>query len=228
MRNSPWIQQPRSESAPPIQYLRDPPAISKKEQDEITERVSKPTESALYRKSLCWKLDSFMDRGYHSWTKLNLFKDWKNCMWTPVGSIKTTYKLRPHKLPVLNISHCEENGTTSIETPKLDQVSKKHLTVRLATDHPASTCGLGRARREDNSTVSKSVNKYATKVCSNQKPDRLNTRGRPGTFPEPHEYSGSTIKKKTTHVCVILLSGYGKGPQHTGVPGGLVMMSRRP
>ncbi|GFR87668.1 hypothetical protein ElyMa_004229300 [Elysia marginata] len=96
MRSSPWYHQRRSESAPPNQRPKEPPTISQKQQDEITERISKPTESALYRKSLYWKLDSFMDRGFHSWSKMDLFDDCKRCMWTPDGTIKTnSCKIRP-------------------------------------------------------------------------------------------------------------------------------------
>ena len=96
MRNSPWFHQRRSESAPPAQRPKEPPSISQKEQEEITERISKPTESALYRKSLYWKLDSFMERGFHSWSKMDLFDDYKRCMWTHDGTIKTSScKIRP-------------------------------------------------------------------------------------------------------------------------------------
>ncbi|XP_059163167.1 uncharacterized protein LOC131946425 [Physella acuta] len=95
MRNSPWIHQRGSDSAPPVSRPRDPPAISLSEQDEMVERVSRPTESALYRQSLYWKLDSYMDRGFHSWTKMDLFTDSKNSMYTPEGSIKKTCKIRP-------------------------------------------------------------------------------------------------------------------------------------
>lgn len=96
MRSSPWFHQRRSESAPPNQRPKEPPAISQKEQNEITERISKPTESALYRKSLYWKLDSFMERGFHSWSKMDLFDDCKRCMWTPEGTIKAnSCKIRP-------------------------------------------------------------------------------------------------------------------------------------
>ncbi|RUS90127.1 hypothetical protein EGW08_002094 [Elysia chlorotica] len=96
MRSSPWFHQRRSESAPPAQRPKEPPAMSQKEQEEITNRISKPTESALYRKSLYWKLDSFMDRGFHSWSKMDLFDDCKRCMWTHDGTIKnSSCKIRP-------------------------------------------------------------------------------------------------------------------------------------
>lgn len=147
MRNSPWIQQPRSESAPPVHPVRDPPPISRKEQDEIIERLSRPTESALYRKSLCWKLDSFMDRGYHSWTKLDLFKDWKDCMWTPVGSLKTTYKLRPHRLPGLTSGHGDDsNCGSTLETPRLCNTSERCVHVSWGPNLVAKKCELKHKR----------------------------------------------------------------------------------
>ncbi|GFO06075.1 hypothetical protein PoB_003258000 [Plakobranchus ocellatus] len=95
MRSSPWFQPRRSESAPPTQRAREPPSISQKEQEEITERISRPTESALYRKSIFWKIDSFMDRGFHSWSKMDLFGDCKRCMWNQNGTVKASCKIRP-------------------------------------------------------------------------------------------------------------------------------------
>lgn len=95
MRDSPWYHQKRSESAPPANKVREPPTITAKEQNDITARLSRPTESALYRQSLFWKLDGFMDKGFHSWSKMDLFDDSKRCMWNKDGAIKRSCKIRP-------------------------------------------------------------------------------------------------------------------------------------
>ncbi|XP_005110770.1 uncharacterized protein LOC101857753 [Aplysia californica] len=146
MRSTPWFHQRRSESAPPVERPREPPSISAKEQDEVTERLLRPTESALYRQSLYWKLDSFMDRGFHSWSKMDLFSDCKRCMWTPDGSIKRSCKIRPLRtsqvaLPPLsgrsqhhhNVLSTESNGSettrSSLQTPSTP-ASHRHSRAR--------------------------------------------------------------------------------------------------
>lgn len=95
MRSTPWFQPKRSDSAPPVKREKDPPNITMKEQDETTERLLRPTESVLNRQSLYWKLDSYMDRGFHSWSKMDLFADCKRCMWTGNGRLKKSCKIRP-------------------------------------------------------------------------------------------------------------------------------------
>ncbi|CAL1539760.1 unnamed protein product [Lymnaea stagnalis] len=119
MRNSPWLHQSRSDSAQPIAWQRDPPSISKGEQDDMVDRISRPTESALYRQSLYWKLDSFMDRGRASWTKMNLFDDYQRCMWTPEGAVKNTCKIRPHekvRLPNVTSRHLQTSQSVDSST----------------------------------------------------------------------------------------------------------------
>ncbi|XP_076446464.1 uncharacterized protein LOC143283920 [Babylonia areolata] len=99
--SSPWFQQKRSDNTPTPPRPKPPSAMSVVEQEALSARLSKPTESARQRSALYWKMDGFMDTGRHSWNKMELFEDCKKCMWTPSGAIKRdTCKIRPtHVVP---------------------------------------------------------------------------------------------------------------------------------
>lgn len=161
MRSSPWLQQRRSESAPPAQRPRDPPSISAKDQDESTERLLRPTESALYRQSLYWKLDSFMDKGFHSWSKMDLFSDCKRCMWGPHGSIKSSCKIRPNDvtqigLPPLSGQQCVVGDPirSSLQTPLIStsmRTGRSRNPVRASMRYGVSTSNGHRTARGETS-----------------------------------------------------------------------------
>jgi len=150
MRSTPWFQQPRSESAPPVQRPKEGSTVSAKDQEEITNRLMRPTESALYRQSLYWKLDSFMDRGFHSWSKMDLFSDSKRCMWTPHGSVKRSCKIRPihpamGSLPPLVTGDCTsregEGSATSRSSLHTPATPSSHRS--LSTRHSLRPRGRG-------------------------------------------------------------------------------------
>jgi len=117
MRSTPWFHPKRSDSAPPVKREREPPNITMKEQEETTERLLRPTESVLNRQSLYWKLDGYMDRGFHSWSKMDLFADCKRCMWTGQGRLKNSCKIRPVNVTLPPLTGHVSGAVTSRSPP---------------------------------------------------------------------------------------------------------------
>ncbi|KAK6172860.1 hypothetical protein SNE40_016434 [Patella caerulea] len=97
--NAPWFHQSQRRNPRPLEVsvenIQDKLAKSENEVDAICSRVSRPTESSLCKRSLPVTLSSYMERGRHSWSKMELFSDVKKCMWSDSGEIKRTCKLRP-------------------------------------------------------------------------------------------------------------------------------------
>ncbi|KAL8612922.1 hypothetical protein ACOMHN_034999 [Nucella lapillus] len=97
--SSPWFQQKKSEGTSSATRPKAPSSMSVEEQEALSARLSKPTESARQRRALFWKMEGFMDTGRHSWNKMELFEDCKKCMWSPSGAIKReSCKIRPTKM----------------------------------------------------------------------------------------------------------------------------------
>jgi hypothetical protein len=107
--SSPWFHQTSGQAIPPTGTLvaaqqpvadkspSNTPPMTEAEMEELNKRLSRPTASSTNKRLMAYKLDSYMDRGRHSWAKMTLFQDCKKCMWTEGGTIKSTGKIGPIK-----------------------------------------------------------------------------------------------------------------------------------
>ncbi|KAL3878622.1 hypothetical protein ACJMK2_030992 [Sinanodonta woodiana] len=103
--SSPWFHQSSANQAIPPVVVRTPASqssMSEAEMEEINKRLSRPTTSSAAKISMSWKLqNTYMEKGRHSWEKMELFEDCKKCIWTKNGTVKPSCKIRPLKKHLL-------------------------------------------------------------------------------------------------------------------------------
>ncbi|XP_041360013.1 uncharacterized protein LOC121376254 [Gigantopelta aegis] len=93
---APWFQQKQT---PTPRRLPAVDALTAEEMNSLTDRLQKPTQAFLAKKTLCRHQDCFMDRGRYDWCRMGLCKDCHNCTWTDIGTVKNSYKIQPNLKP---------------------------------------------------------------------------------------------------------------------------------
>ncbi|XP_046544455.1 uncharacterized protein LOC124254656 [Haliotis rubra] len=81
---------PALSPAPPNELST--PVMDGEDIDALTQRLMKPTRASQAKTSLHWKMDTYLDRGRHAWSKMELCEDNKKCLWTSNGTVKKTYQ----------------------------------------------------------------------------------------------------------------------------------------